>query len=94
MRILVKSTATRVKHFEGKNGKPDREIFEQQAALDVGGEFPLPFWVAVDPAKPYPPGLYDFDPTSFRTTPYGGIELNNYGVRLVVLVADKAKAVA
>lgn len=92
MRILIKSTNTRVKHFEGKNGKPDREIHEQQAALDVGGEFPLPFWVAVEPGKPYQPGLYDFDPASFRNTPFGGIELDNYRVRLLAVALDKKAA--
>lgn len=92
MRILVKSTSLRVKTFEAKNGKPGREVTEQQAALDVGGEFPLPFWLSVPHDKPYQPGLYDFDPSSFRSSPFGGIELNPYNLRLMPVAIDKVKA--
>jgi len=92
MRILVKSTNLRVKTFEAKNGKPGREITEQQAALDVGGEFPLPFWLSVPHDKPYAPGLYDFDPSSFRGNPFGGIELNPYNLLLVAVQVDSKKA--
>jgi hypothetical protein len=90
MRILVKSKNLRVKTFAAKDGKPGREITEQQAALDVGGEFPLPFWLSVPHDKPYEPGLYDFDPGSFRSNPFGGIELDPYNVRLSALALDKA----
>lgn len=90
MRILVKSTDLRVKTFEAKNGKPAREVTEQQAALDQGGQFPLPFWLQVPHDKPYQPGLYDLDPTSIRGNPFGGIELNAFNLRLLPQALDKA----
>lgn len=64
-------------------------LHNQQVALDQGRDYPLIFEVNVgkgdESPRPYPPGKYTFDATSFRLNPFGGVELNPYGIKLVPL---------
>ena len=56
-------------------------LIKQQAALDQGRDYPLPFNLTVK--DPYPPGTYLIAGESFRVTPWGGIEIDPYNLKLV-----------
>lgn len=76
MEILIKSENTRI-----EKTRRGTELRKQQAAVDQGADYPLPFELTVD--EPYPPGRYVLDVWSFRVNPFGGLELNPYNIRLV-----------
>jgi Helix-destabilising protein. len=86
IRVLVKSENVSLRNGTGKNGKA-YSFREQHAALDDGGDFPAPFRLRLEREQPaYKPGLYTFDPKSYRVGQYGDVEL-----RFVSLVPLDAK---
>jgi hypothetical protein len=62
-------------------------LHKQQVAMHQGKDYPLVFDVTIatgqDEPKPYQPGKYSIDPTSFRLNRFGSVELDPYGLRLV-----------
>ena len=77
VRITVKSEKT----VSERNRKTGDEYRKQQVALDIGGDYPLPFFITVD--QPYPPGTYTLTPGSFRVNQFNSLELNPYALELV-----------
>ena len=76
MHIQIKSEKTRIEKTRKRT-----ELHKQQAALDIGGDYPLPFEATVD--EPYKPGRYIIDPLSFRVNLFGSLELTPYNFRLI-----------
>ena len=76
MEILIKSEKTTIE----KTAK-GTELRKQQAAIDQGNDYPLPFKVTVQ--EPYKPGRYTLHPDSFRVTPFQTLELNPYNTVLI-----------
>lgn len=76
--IVVKSENTILQ--KTKNGT---QLRKQQAALDIGGDYPLPFYMTVN--EPYKPGRYTLSPASFRVNGFQSLELNRFEMELVPL---------
>lgn len=73
--ILVKSANSVVKTVRRKEGS-DLHFNEQTCAIETGDEFPRPFKLTLDDdQKPYPPGHYMVDPSSFVVNKYDSLEL-------------------
>lgn len=85
MKVIVKSPALREETTN--NGKV---LHKQQVALDTGDSFPLPFYVTVPQGRPYPAGEYRLSASTFRTSRYGSLEVDPYGVRLEAIKEAKA----
>lgn len=73
--ILVKSDKLTAVQRNGKD-----PIMKQEAALENGDGFPLPFMFVTD--TPYKPGRYTLSPESFRLGSFQSLELNPFGIRL------------
>lgn len=84
MEIEIKNAKTRTETTTKGN-----VILKQQAALHGDDSFPLPFWLTVRPGEEYRPGRYRLDSCCFRTSRYGSLEIDPYGVKLIPL-DDKA----
>ena len=76
MQIIIKSENVR-KEVTRKG----TELIKQQAAFDIGGDYPIPFDLTVN--EPYAPGKYHLSPLSFRVSPFGSLELNPFNIQLV-----------
>lgn len=76
MFIIIKST--NVRKVTTANGAA---LIKQQAAIDIGADFPLAFELTVD--TPYPPGRYNLSPRSFRVNQYGSLELSPFNQELI-----------
>lgn len=75
IRIVVKSEAVSTRSGMGKNGKPFA-FREQSAAIDAGGDFPLPFRIRLASDQPvYKPGVYSLAADSYRVGQYGDLEI-------------------
>lgn len=67
--------------------------WKQQVAINVGGDFQLPFEVEVKSQDSgYPVGEYYLAPECFRVSRFGSIEINSFSVRLVPIQQSKLKA--
>lgn len=74
--IIVRSINTSVKTIPAKGDRAQMQFTEQTAAIDLGEEFPRPFKLTLDPdQKPYAPGTYFVDPSSFVINKYDALEL-------------------
>ena len=82
MKILVKSKSVREESFTNKNGYQST-MYKQQAALDCGGDYPIPFEINVKQGQPYEPGEYVFGYETFKPSRFGSIEINQYSITLV-----------
>ncbi len=81
MNVIVKSaTGTNRREYKGK------WYVEQQAALDVGADFPVVFRVNRPEGEEHPPGTYQLDPSCFVTDQHG-----NLGLKRVRLIAAQPK---
>lgn len=78
MKVLVKGRQVRTETTSKGN-----QVHKQLAALDLGGPFPLPFWVTIRQGDEYKDGSYGLAPEAFRTNRYGSLEIDPYSVRLV-----------
>ena len=87
LKVIVKSADVRV--VPTNNGK---EIHKQQAALDLGGSFPLPFDLVVRPGRAYQPGNYLLDLNCIRNNRYGSLEIDGYGIALLPVPKADVKA--
>lgn len=84
IRVEIRSkTLDRVRVFQGRN------YGEQSAAINNGGDYPLPFKVNVQEGEEYAPGIYTIDPRSFRADEFGNLKIK--GLRLLP-VAGSSKA--
>jgi len=76
MEIIIKSSNVRQ-----EKTRKDNIMIKQQAAIELGRDFPMVFELTVQ--SPYPPGRYHIAPESFRVNQYGGLELSPYDLTLV-----------
>lgn len=73
--IIVKTANSAVRTINRKDGTKV-QFNEQTAALECGEEFPRPFKFTLDDdQKPYPPGAYYIDPSSFTVNKYDSLEM-------------------
>lgn len=73
--ILIKSAAATLRKIE-RQGKPTLYFNEQSAAVEKGGDFPIPFKLTLaDDQQPYPPGRYIVDASSFEVGDYGRLTI-------------------
>lgn len=69
--------------FKGKDGKPDRTVYEQKAFAHLGGVFPVQFTLTHDDHKnAYEIGEYQLAPESFKIGPYGDLQIDRYNLKL------------
>lgn len=82
--IEVRSTElTRVKEY-------NRKMYgTQHAAINNGGDFPLPINVNVEQGHEYPPGQYVIDPRSFTRDDMGNLKIK--GLKLLPLGGTSAQ---
>lgn len=84
--IIVKSANSAVRSINRKDGTKI-QFNEQTCAIECGEEFPRPFKIQLEEnQKPYPPGVYQIDPSSFQVNKYDGLEFS----RRITLVAVPA----
>jgi hypothetical protein len=73
----VKSTP---RTMPGKDGKPPRTIYEQDAYVYLEGRFPTLTKVQLDEGQPpYETGIYTFHSSSYVVNNFGGVELKRFG---------------
>ena len=73
----------------GKDGKPSRTIYEQDAYVYLEGRFPTLIKLQLDEGQPpYDVGFYTFNSTSYTVNNYGGVELKKYGKVIEPLGAE------
>ncbi|MET4727143.1 hypothetical protein ABIE09_000937 [Lysobacter enzymogenes] len=86
--IIIKSQNSAVRTVPRKDGTK-MHFNEQSCAIDCGDEFPRPFKINLDDEqKPYPPGTYYVDPSSFEVNKFGSLEMGRR-VKLVPLPPTK-----
>jgi hypothetical protein len=89
--IIVKSANSVARKITNRNTGTVTVFNEQTAAIECGEEFPRPFKLRLkDDQRPYPPGAYYIDPTSFRVNKYDSLEFG-YDIALAPMPAS-AKA--
>jgi len=72
--------------FPARGDKPARTVYEQKAYAHIGGAFPMEFKLTHDDHKDaYGVGFYEISPSSFKSSQYGQLQLDPYGLRLVPL---------
>ncbi|EGR0771659.1 single-stranded DNA-binding protein [Vibrio parahaemolyticus] len=66
-----------------KEGKPGRDIFEQDAYAYLGGKFPVLMKLQLEKDQvPYGEGLYTVHSSSFVINNFGGLELKRFGLTI------------
>lgn len=81
----VRSTA---RTMPGKDGKPPRTIYEQDAYVYLEGRFPTLTKVQLEEGQPpYEVGFYTFHSSSYIVNNYGGVELKKYGKIITAMEA-------
>lgn len=64
----------------GKEGKPPRTIYEQDAYAHLSGRFPTQMKIQLEEGKePHAAGLYTIHSSSFIINNFGGLELKRFG---------------
>lgn len=76
MEIIVKSN-----NVQQETTQKGNVILKQQAAIDIGRDYPLVFDMTVK--APYPPGRYTIAPGSYRVNQWGSLELSAYDLQLL-----------
>ena len=80
-------TASRV--MPGRDGKPSRTIYEQDAYVFLEGRFPTLTKVQLDEGQePYEAGLYTFHSSSYVVNNFNSVELKKYGKIIVPLEVE------
>lgn len=70
MRITIKSA-----NLKNLRQYKDKNYGEQEAALDAGGDFALPFKLNRQEGEAYAPGQYTLAPESFTTDEHGNLKI-------------------
>lgn len=87
--IIVKSANSAVRTIRKQDGTKV-QFNEQTCAIENGEEFPRPFKITLDDdQKPYAPGVYYVDPSSFVVNKYDGLEMGRR-VKLTPMPAPPA----
>jgi hypothetical protein len=69
--------------FKGRDGKPDRTVYEQKAYVHLGGVFPVEFKLSHDDHNnAYEAGTYKLNPESFKVGQYGDLQLDRFNIKL------------
>ncbi|SON52710.1 single-stranded DNA-binding protein [Vibrio tapetis] len=77
----IKSTP---RTMPGKDGKPPRTIYEQDAYVFLEGRFPTLTKVQLEEGQPpYQAGLYTFHASSYIVNHFNTVELKKYGKMIV-----------
>lgn len=64
----------------GRDGKPPRTIYEQDAYIYCEGKFPTLMKLSLEEGQPpYVAGLYTFHGSSYTVNNFGNAELKKYG---------------
>ncbi len=78
--------------FKGRNGKPDRHVFEQNVYAHFGGPFPVQFNVSFDsPEEAYKVGKYILTPQSFKVGKYFDLQIDRYNIQLSPIDMNELK---
>ena len=86
--IIIKTAAATIKKIE-RAGKATLFFNEQNAALEVGTDFPKPFKITLgEGEQPYPPGRYQLDLASLDVGDYDALKVG----RSIKLIPITAKA--
>ena len=73
----------------GKDGKPPRTIYEQDAYVHLQGRFPTLTKVQLEEGQPpYEAGFYTFHSSSYIVNNFGSVELKKYGKIITPLELD------
>jgi hypothetical protein len=57
--------------------------YSQRAYLHTGAAFPMPFKLPLNGPNAYQAGHYQLDPSCFKVSQYGGLEIDRYGIKLI-----------
>lgn len=81
--------------FKGRDGKPDRHVFEQKVFAHFGGAFPVEFKLSFDtPEEAYKVGKYVLTPDSFKVGQYGDLQIDRYNIQLSPVDMNELKKVS
>ncbi|WP_419237600.1 single-stranded DNA-binding protein [Photobacterium leiognathi subsp. mandapamensis] len=73
----------------GKDGKPPRTIYEQDAYAHLGGRFPTQMKLQIEEGQPpYAAGKYTPHSSSYIVNNFGGLELKRFGLMIQPLEID------
>lgn len=75
--------------MRGKDGKPPRTIYEQDAYAHLQGRFPTLTKIQLEEGQlPYESGFYTFHSSSYVVNDFGSVELKKYGKIITPLELD------
>ncbi|MGF1765132.1 single-stranded DNA-binding protein [Aliivibrio kagoshimensis] len=81
----VRSTA---RTMPGKDGKPPRTIYEQDAYVHLEGRFPTLTKVQLEEGQPpHEAGFYTFHSSSYIVNNYNTVEMKKYGKIIIPMEA-------
>lgn len=87
--IFAEDVKTTPRIMPGKEGKPPRTIYEQDAYIYCEGKFPTLMKLALDEGQPpYAAGFYTFHSSSYIVNSFGNAELKKYGKVITPLEVD------
>ncbi|MGR5247672.1 single-stranded DNA-binding protein [Vibrio aestuarianus] len=87
--IFPEDEKTTTRTIKGKEGRPDRNIYEQDAYAHLGGKFPTQMKLSLEEGQPaHVAGIYTVHSSSFVVNNFGGLELKRFGLLLTSLEPD------
>jgi len=89
MRVLVES-----QEIYKETTSKGTELSKQQVKMIGEGGPPVYFSVDAPQGKPYPHGEYTLSVRAFRSSRFGGLEVDPYRVQLLPAAAVRTRAVA
>lgn len=79
--IFPENVQIETRTIPAKEGKPQRNIYEQVAYAHLGGKFPVEMKLQLEEGQPaYVAGLYTIHPSSFVINQFGSLELKRFGL--------------
>lgn len=79
--IFPEDVKTTSRTMRGKEGKPDRTIYEQEGYAYLGGKFPTLMKLSLEEGQPaHVAGIYTVHSSSFVVNNFGGLELKRFGM--------------
>lgn len=87
--IFPEDVKTTTRNIKGKDGKPDRALYEQEGYAYLGGKFPTLMKLSIEEGQPpYVAGIYTVHSSSFVVNNFGGLELKRFGLLIEPLEID------
>lgn len=78
--VFKEDVKTTSRTMPGKDGKPPRTIYEQDAYVYLQGRFPTLTKIQLEEGQPpYEAGFYTFHSSSYVVNNFGAVELKRYG---------------